>query len=301
MTRGQARDTRIALFGVPTSRASHTGGQEKAPAVLRAAGLVGLLNASGFVVDDLGDLPVGRFRPDPSSPRAQNAADVVRTAGEVQALVRRARTAASWPLVIGGDCTIALGALGALAEEGAAPALLYFDAHGDLNIPDAIPYGALDWMGVAHALALDGTVPELAGPRRLLEPDALRLFATVPDQLTAFERDVIARLGVEPVASDEVAADPAGAARRALESLPAGAPAWLHFDVDAIDSMDLPIADFHQLNRGLSFAAACAALGVLAAGTQVAGLSVSQFNPDHTDEGDAERFVRGLVAALAIE
>ena len=99
-----------------------------------------------------------------------------------------------------------------------------------------------------------------------------------------------------------MAADPAGAARRAVASLPRGAPVWLHFDVDAIDSIDLPIADFHQLNRGLSFASACAALRELVAGPQVAGMSISQFNPDHTDEHghDAERFVRGLVEALAL-
>lgn len=296
---------RLALFGAPTSRASHTAGQEQAPAVLRRAGIVGLLNARGFDVADLGDLPVMRFAPDRSSPRAHNVDDVVQVVEDVDALVARAARQADTVLVLGGDCTIVLGALAGLERIGRTPALVYLDAHGDLNVPSSVPYGALDWMGLAHALALPGAEPRLVGvgPRTpLITPDRIRLLGTVPHELTEWERETIDRERIEVIDVEAVRADPAGAARRAVDGLADPDHAlWLHLDVDAVDSVDLPIADFHQLNAGLPFATLLEAVATVAADERFAGLTVSQFNPDHADrEGAAAtRFVRGLVEALA--
>jgi arginase len=45
----------------------------------------------------------------------------------------------------------------------ASPGLLYVDRHFDLNTPESTTGGALDWMGLAHAFALAGTVGALAG------------------------------------------------------------------------------------------------------------------------------------------
>jgi arginase len=293
---------RLALFGAPTSRAAHTGGQEKAPAVLRRAGLVGLLNARGFDVADLGDLPVARFSPDRVSPRAQNAADVVTIARDVAALVERAVGERRTVLALGGDCTIALGALSGLHRAGRAPALVSFDAHGDLNVPTSVPYGALDWMGLAHALALPGAVAELVklGPHApLIEPARLRLLGTVRHQLTSFEQQAIEDQSLTVIDAESVAADPVHAARLAREGLEGPDDAlWIHFDVDAIDSVDLPVADFYQLNGGLPYDTVLEALETLMASPALVGMSVSQFNPDHTGPGDANRFVRGLVKAL---
>jgi hypothetical protein len=63
--------------------------------------------------------------------------------------------------------------MAALRRLGAgAPGLLYADRHYDLNTPQSTTDGALDWMGLAHALALPGcvdTVTDAFGPRPLLE------------------------------------------------------------------------------------------------------------------------------------
>ena len=55
----------LGLLGVPTSAGSHNARQEKAPAVLRAAGLVAALRTAGLDVEDTGDLTVRRHRPSP--------------------------------------------------------------------------------------------------------------------------------------------------------------------------------------------------------------------------------------------
>ena len=123
---------------------------------LRDAGLLDALADAGIDVLDLGDVPGFRWRPDHGSPRAMNVAAVARVARDVADRVREARAGGRLPLVIGGDCTIELGTVAGFADADPAPGLLYFDPHPDLNTPETVRDGALDWMGVAHLLDVPG-------------------------------------------------------------------------------------------------------------------------------------------------
>jgi arginase len=304
---------RIALIGVPTSAGAFAPGQERAPAALRAAGLAAALADAGLEVDDRGDREPWRWRPDREQPRAQNAAMVAaiarETAARVAAGAKVADEAASAPavaLVLGGDCTVGVGTVaGALEGGGDDIGLLYFDAHADLNVPDSVREGALDWMGMAHMLAERGAAPELlwVGPRApLLRDDQVLLFGWDPEQATDFERAAIARRGLETVPVDEVAADPVGAAGRALASLEARCRRLLvHFDVDVVDFTDAPLSENTGRNEGLPFATALAALRVLLGSPKLAALTITELNPNHVEEGgDAlARLIAAVAAGLA--
>jgi len=74
---------RLGLIGVPSSAGAHGPGQEKAPAALRHAGLLGALREAGLEVEELGDLPVARFQPDGANPKRQSLSRVVRVARQV--------------------------------------------------------------------------------------------------------------------------------------------------------------------------------------------------------------------------
>ena len=68
---------------------------------------------------------------------------------------------------------------------------LYADRHYDLNTPRTTTDGALDWMGLAHALALPGCVDTLTdafGPRPLLEPYQVAWLGVEPRVATGWER-----------------------------------------------------------------------------------------------------------------
>ena len=58
----------------------------------------------------------------------------------------------------------------------------------------------------------------------------------------------------------------------------------MHFDVDVVDFVDLPLSENTGHNIGLPFDAACAALEALAAGAGFAGLTVTEHNPLHGAE-----------------
>ena len=177
----------IAVIGVPTSAGAFAPGQEQAPSALREAGLVESLRAAGVDVNDRGDRDVWRWRPDRERPRAQNVAQVVEIVRDTARRVEESVAAGEVTLVLGGDCTVGLGTVAGHAIGGATVGVIYFDTHADLNVPAVVTEGAVDWMGLAHALGEEGAVPELVevGPRvPLLEPEQIVLFAWGPDQAT---------------------------------------------------------------------------------------------------------------------
>jgi arginase len=297
------REKPLGVLGVPASAAAFSPGQERAPNALRHAGLLDKLRAAGVEVADFGDSPVWRWRPDPSNPRAQNLAAVVEiardTARRVEAALARARPL----LVLGGDCTVELGTVAGHVALGESVGLVYFDIHPDLNTPDSVRPGALDWMGVAHLLGEPGSTPELSGfgPRvPLLSDDEILLFSYGFEQATTFEREVMERRGLERVPLEEVAADPRGTAARAIEGFASRFDRLLvHFDVDTIDFTDVPLSEETGRNQGLSFEQAMQALEGLLESERLSALTVTELNPLHGDEEGLEiaRFVDGLVQA----
>ena len=295
----------LGLLGVPSSAGAFAPGQEQAPQAMRQMGLVAALRAAGVAVVDHGDSPIWRWRPDQTQPTAQNLAVVAEqartTAARVQEIVRIGQI----PVVLGGDCTIELGVVAGHLQTQDRLALLYFDLHPDLNVPASVLEGALDWMGVAHLLAIEGAADALTrmGPRfPLLGDDDLLLFAYGPEQSTSWEREIIERRGLSGIPVAEVRAAPEASAAAALAQIASRCDRLLvHFDVDVIDFTDAPLSENTGRNQGLSFAEAFAALRVLLASDRLATLTITELNPDHgaEDGSTLARFVAALVDALA--
>ena len=75
----------------------------------------------------------------------------------------------------------------------------------------------------------------------------------------------------------------------------------VHFDVDVVDFTDTPLSENPGRNEGLAYEQAAAALSVLLASPALAGLTVTELNPDHVEEGAGaiERLASDLAAGLA--
>jgi len=278
----------IGLIGVPSSAGAHWPGQEKAPQYLRRAGLVERLEASGALVVDHGDLPVVRFWPDRAHPNQQNLARVVdiatRTANQVEAVLRGQEI----PLVVGGDCTIALGVITGFLRHGIDLGLMYFDGHIDLNTPATSMSGILDSMGMAHLIGVAGVAEALShiGPSfPLLSRDKIVAFGYNPAEMNEVEHEVLARHPMLTYPLAHVQGKAKDAAAEALMQLEGRAERFVvHFDVDVIDFVDFPIADVPQINAGLTFQDALACLEVFVSSPQFAGLTIAEISPDHADE-----------------
>jgi len=278
--------TALTVLGVPTSAGAFAPGQERAPAALREAGLLTALGERGVEVRDLGDSPVWRWRPDRARPRAQNLDAVAAIARDTAERVEAAL--GDGPLlVLGGDCSIELGVLSGHLAQDTSVGLVYLDLHPDLNTPESVVEGTFDWMGMAHALGVEGAAPELVGigPRRpLLGDDQVLFLGYGPERARPFELDQIVRRGLAAIPVDTVAADPEAAAGRALDFASRFDRLLVHFDVDVVDFNDAQLSEDAVRGDGLTLDAAMRALRVLASSERLSAVTVTEINPFHGDE-----------------
>ncbi|MFC7496513.1 MULTISPECIES: arginase family protein [unclassified Nocardioides] len=295
----------INVLGYPSSAAAYCVGVEQAPAALREAGLISSIEAAGHRVRDAGDLPVRRWRPDHDRPLAQNLEEEVDALRELADAAHALMAPGEQLLVIGGSCTVALGLCAAAARSGTDTHLVYIDRHLDLNTPASTIEGSLSWMGMAHALNLDGAAPELAGlagSRPLLRPAQLSYLGVDLGETTAWERARAAELDVGLVTQAEMVADPARAAAAARQALPAG-PFLVHVDVDVLDFQDAPIAEnVNGRNSGPTLAQLGLALAVLWREPQCLGLSLGQLVPAHaaSDPTSLGRLIEALLPPAGV-
>jgi arginase len=294
--RGGALHRPLAIIGVPTSAGAFAPGQEQAPRALREAGLLESLRRRGVAVHDRGDRDPWRWRPDRANRRAQNLTAVVEIVGETARRVAEAAGAGEATLVLGGDCTVGVATVAGHTATEERTGLVYFDSHADLNVPSSVHEGALDWMGMAHMLGVDGADPALVGVGSrvpLLDSDQVVLLGWGPRQATSFERETLDRYGMALIPVDEVAAGPESAARRACAHLEERCERILvHFDVDVIDFTDVPLSENWGRNEGLAYGTAMRALQTLLETPLLAGLTITELNPDHAEQGtnSIERF-----------
>jgi arginase len=276
------------VIGVPSSAGAHHAGQER-------------LRAAGLAVTDAGDLPGAVFAADHEHPAGRSLPAVVRVASETADAVASVTEQGRIPLVIGGDCTITLGVIAGFRRRHHDTGLLYLDGDADLGTPQAGGSGIFDSMGIVHLLG--GGAPELAGldgQPPLLDPGRLAIVGADPRETDDAGRRFLARAGVRLAEAPEFIADPAAVTAAAMSHVAAASgPVVVHFDVDVVDSGDLPLGNFPHYGSGVSLADAVAALRVMLAHPSFAGLVLTEINPTHDPDGSQlGRYVQGLASAL---
>ena len=106
--------------------------------MLRSAGLVDALSALGLEVHDEGDLPFQIWRPDRLNPRAQNLGEVTESIRELIERLIPPLARGDTLLVLGGNCTVALGVVAALCRGSEdLTGVLYVDRNYDINTPES--------------------------------------------------------------------------------------------------------------------------------------------------------------------
>ena len=299
-------NSEFILIGAPSSAGAHAPGQEKAPFLLREAGILDYFAEAGLKVSDSGNLPGFRYKNDPSNPRARNVQVVADNARRVADAVANVLDDDNRYIVLGGDCTNGAGAIaGATRENNIRTGVIYLDMHGDLNTPESVKSGALDWMGVAHLLGEKGTAPEFAnfdGRNPVLQNEQVVLLGwDYAGSNSDWERETIIRREIKVVRLEELQADPAAAATRALAMLGAVDRVVVHFDVDVIDFADCPLGENYRHGEGCTLDQAMTAISVIATKQEFAGITVTELNPDHGEEELAtlKQFSNRFAQALA--
>ncbi|MGB8540243.1 MAG: arginase family protein [Candidatus Acidiferrales bacterium] len=287
---------KIALLGAPSSAAAMSLGHEGAPAALRAAGLVGRLASIGYTVADLGDDPPRHFKPDEESPRARNLPAVLAAVETLKPRVEQAVKSAALPVILGGDCSIALATVAGVRRYFRHVSMIYMDRDADLNTPATTSSGCVDGMVVSHLTGRGAAelVRFWGEPPLVREPD-LALFGV--ERLDPSEDELLQRSTIRSYLAKEVKRTGAAAtAQAAVDRIRGnGYQFVLHFDVDVI-------ADFTATNYpghgGLTFEEVRDALMVFARQKHLAAMEVTAYNPAKDRDGSGAKLIIDLLAEI---
>jgi arginase len=291
---------KIALIGAPSSAAAFLAGSEKAPAALRAAGLVERLQNAGYEVIDHGDCAPRLFADDDEHKRARNLKEIVAGLNDLKIRAELAVKSGALVLVLGGDCAQVIGLLTGVRRYYKHVNLLWIDRDADLNTPASTPSGRIDGMVVAHVIGKGA--PELVrffGESALVREPDVTLFGL--ERLDPPEQEFLSKSPMRHIdAADVQAKGGSAAAQNALAYVHAEAHEFvLHLDTDVIAADEFPAVNVPG-SGGLPLAEVRAALSEFAKHKNLVGLTVAQYNPDKDPDGSgAKKLVDLLVQALS--
>ncbi|MBX7134900.1 MAG: arginase [Fimbriimonadaceae bacterium] len=306
----------IDLLGAPFDLCGRRPGSRLGPAALRLADLAASLAALGLDVRDAGNTQVAD-QPDAAG-GLKGFGSAVLMFGHLRRAVALSIQAGRLPLVLGGDHSLAIGSVsGALQACGEDLAVLWIDAHVDLNIPATSGSGNLHGMPVSALMGRESGVEGLRDQqwRQLLDE-------IVPP--TRMPRDSFAWIGLRDADQGE---------RDALKDLPAcfattmqdvdrfgiervvrefgtwmrqrgRTNLWISFDVDALDPILAP-GTGTAVRGGLSYREAhlCAELlrEMLDAPDcpyRLVGLDLVETNPLYDSHNETARMAVEWIASL---
>jgi arginase len=290
----------VTIVGAPLDLGQGRRGVDMGPSAIRYAGLEERLASFGCSVVDRGNV----VAPEPEAlavgdERARFLPEILEACAGLAGIVRAVVADGSFPLVLGGDHSIALGTLAGLrAAAGEAGGVVWIDAHGDLNRPGTSPSGNVHGMPLAAALGLAGdgfAHPELDLPAVVAE----RVVLVGIRSLDPAERSLIRERGIRAITMTEI--DRIGIERAMQEAIDrVSGPGFVHVSLD-LDALDPEIAPGvgTPVKGGLTYREAHLACELLAEAGVVGSLELVEVNPIlDRENGSAATAVELAASAL---
>ena len=288
---------RVAIIGAELDLGAGRRGVDMGPSAIRYAGLGERLALLEIPSQDWGNVYTQiRETMDPGNHEARFLSEIRQTCERIAEQVRSAAEGGLTPLVLGGDHSVALGTIGALASLHGPGGVLWFDAHGDLNTPATTPSGNVHGMPLAAVLGRAGAGFESdRWPLPALDPDRVALIgvrsldpgerAVVKDSgLAVYTISDIDRRGVEPVL------------REALERVSAAPFVHISLDLDIVDP-DVAPGVGSPVRGGLSYREAHLMMELVAESGALSSLELVEVNPILDHENETARLAVDLAAS----
>ncbi len=286
--------TVVRLLGIPIDSVGGAIGTTFMPRVLREHGVVDALGA-----EDLGDLDV-LIEPPVRDPETGivGSDSVLRVTRTIRDAIARHADPDAKTVVLGGCCTLAVGAIAGLRDRFGELGIVYVDGHLDLYDGTSSPTGEAADMPLAVALGIGPPAwVAAAGDAPLVRPSDVALVgfrdleeargygSVTPEELpgiTAIGTPELVRLGPAATAS---------AAKAAVS--PGGRRFFVFVDLDILDERvfpnDAPVPD------GIDWPELADLLTPLVRDPACLGISVACYNPDRDPERESARRIVGLL------
>jgi arginase len=234
----------IDLIGVPLDLGAGRRGVDMGPSAMRLTGLQGRLLSLGHTVVDRGDIDVPIPETTPvGGERKRYVREIASVCREVRERTLESVRAGRIPVCLGGDHSLAAGSVAgvaaALRERGKDLALLWIDAHADMNTPETSPSGNVHGMPLAACL---GQGPEeliAVGGGASVRPRDVTLFGI--RDLDERERGLVRQSGVRAYTMSDIDRRGVAAIMQEILKEALGRVGGLHLSLD-LDGLDPDVA-----------------------------------------------------------
>ncbi|WP_461611524.1 arginase [Cytobacillus kochii] len=270
----------ISIIGMPMDLGQLRRGVDMGPSAIRYAGIENRLQQLNHQVDDLGDIEIGRSTEQIDKETGLRNLDLIAEktkilADQVDGVVKKG----AFPLVLGGDHSIAIGTLAGLLQHYHNLGVIWYDAHGDLNTVETSPSGNIHGMSLAVALGYGHPLLlEVGGVHKKLKPQNVVIIGA--RSLDQGERDLIKAKGIKVFTMHEI--DRLGMPKVMEETISylqdRTDGVHLSLDLDGLDPSDAPGVGTPVMG-GISYRESHLAMEILAESQMITSAEFVEVNP----------------------
>ena len=297
-------DKIVQIIGVPLDLGASRRGTDMGPSAMRIAGLGAAIRELGYKVDREEDIAAPAMETSaPEDRKARYKPQILQVCTELAEHVKTHLGHGDFPLVIGGDHSIAMGTVAGVAshyrEKNQKIGLIWFDAHGDMNIPGVSPSGNIHGMPLAHLLGKgDEDLKSIEGFTPKIDPHNVALIGV--RDLDGGERKIIRESGIHAYSMREIDERGIGEVTREALGYVNDGTAGFHvsFDVDGCDPSVIP-GSGTLVPGGVNYREAHLLMEYIADDGNMVSMEIVELNP-FLDEGNvsAERTLELILSAM---
>lgn len=292
-------NSKLSIVGVAIDLGAGTPGVSLGPSAIRYAGVVERLENIGYDVMDQGDIVAIK----PASPHSEgtnlkNLDEVTRVNTELCKKVSDIMAEGRFPLVLGGDHSIAIGTIAGILQHKSNLGVIWFDAHGDINTDETSPSGNIHGMPVAVSLGLGHErLTAIGGTDKKL--DAKKIVFVGCRDLDSGERKILKDLGITVFTMHEI--DRLGMTEvinRAIAIASDGTDGiHVSFDLDSMDPLFVQ-GTGTRVPGGLTYRESHLALEMIALTDKVVSAEFVEVNPIIDNKNQTAKTAVALIGSL---
>ncbi|MDQ0270662.1 arginase [Cytobacillus purgationiresistens] len=290
---------KLSIIGMPMDLGQLRRGVDMGPSAIRYAGINERLHELFDEIDDLGDIEIGRPEVSVDSETGLRNLELIAEKTKILAdKVDDVIASQSFPLVLGGDHSIAIGTLAGVAKHYHNLGVIWYDAHGDLNTPETSPSGNVHGMSLAVSLGLGHpALTTVGGDLPKIKSENIVIIGA--RSLDEGERKLIKDLGIKVYTMHEV--DRLGMTTIMEETINylKGRTDGVHLslDLDGLDPNDAPGVGTPVIG-GISYRESHLAMEMLAEANMITSAEFVEVNPILDEKNKTATAAVALIGSL---
>src|SRR5579875_544593 len=290
---------KLSIIGMPMDLGQRRRGVDMGPSAIRYAGINERLKPLFSEIHDLGDIPIGR--PEVSIDEEYNLRNLDLVAEKNILLAEKVDEAVqsgAFPLVLGGDHSIAIGTLAGLAKHYENLGVIWYDAHGDLNTAETSPSGNIHGMPLAVSMGIGHPkLTDIGGYAPKVKPENIVIIGA--RALDDGEKELIKEKGIKVYTMHEI--DRLGMAKVMEETIAylkdRTDGVHLSLDLDGLDPSEAPGVGTPVMG-GISYRESHLAMEMLEEAGIITSAEFVEVNPILDEKNKTASVAVGLMGSL---